>query len=78
MERNEDFKRLLKYETHFKRFLFLKEKSDYDFFKTLVTFILRQIKKKTYLINQMKVRNDSIDTCEKHFGLMAWVDGFYG
>ena len=45
------------------------------FFKTLVTFILRQIKKKTYLINQMKVRNDSIDTCEKHFGLMAWVDG---
>ena len=22
----------------------------------------------------MKVRNDSIDTCEKHFGLMAWVD----
>ena len=30
--------------------------------------------KKTYLINQMKVRNDSIDTCEKHFGLMAFTD----
>ena len=36
--------------------------------------MLRQIKKKTYLIDQIKVRNDSIDTCEKHFGLMAWVD----
>ena len=48
------------------------------FLNSFVIIILRQIKKKTYLINQMKVRNDSIDTCEKHFGLMAWVDGFYG
>ena len=45
------------------------------FLNSFVIIILRQIKKKTYLINQMKVRNDSIDTCEKHFGLMAWVDG---
>ena len=44
------------------------------FLNSFVIIILRQIKKKTYLINQMKVRNDSIDTCEKHFGLMAWVD----
>ena len=44
------------------------------FLNSFVIIILRQIKKKTYLINQMKVRNDSIDTCEKHFGLMAFTD----
>ena len=48
------------------------------FFKTLLLPLYFGKLKKTYLINQMKVRNDSIDTCEKHFGLMAWVDGFYG
>ena len=47
------------------------------FLNFFVIIILRQIKKKTYLINQMKVRNDSIDTCEKHFGLMAFTDNGY-
>ena len=42
------------------------------FLNSFVTIILRQIKKK-HLINQIKVRNDSIDTCEKHFGLMAFT-----
>ena len=45
------------------------------FLKLFCYFYTWANKKKTYLINQMKVRNDSIDTCEKHFGLMAWVDG---
>ena len=61
-------------ETHLRRFLSTAEKADYEFFFFFVTIILFWIWKQIYWINQIKVRNDSIDTSVKHFGLMAFTD----